>query len=248
MCLAIELDTITNLFYSDCTYYSSIQCFINELLQLFKKKSLKNFTQRDIEKYFKYLKVKNNSNSTINSKLSFLSRCLQYYNNTLKLPFQKVLNKEKQIITESNFYYLLDEFKHNKELYNFLMIAYYTGLRANEILNIRVQHIIKDENVYFLNLYNTKNHKDNFIPLSPNLNTIVGGFSEFTLNYKQVYYELKKYGITPHRFRHTFITRCYEKGLDSFSIMKLTNQTSLSVHQRYNHITNKRLKDIVKVL
>lgn len=249
MCLTSELNTLIDIFYSDCSYLNNIQSATKELINIFKKKSLKRFNQKDIEKYIKILKLKNNSNSTINNKLVFLHKALTYNNNNdLKLPFQKVKNKEKNIITSEQFNYLLNEFQTNKDMYNIIMIAYYTGLRVNEILNIKQQHLIYDDNTYYLNLYNTKNHKDNLIPLSHKLDEIMNNFKEFELNYKQVYYYLKKYNITIHQFRHTFITNCYEKGLDSFSIMRLTNQTSLSVHKRYNHITNKRLKDLIKVL
>lgn len=246
--LANELNNIVTLFYADCSSYSNIQSNVIELEKLFKKKSLIKFKQTDIEKYFKHLKLKGNSNSTINGKLVFLSKALKYYKNPLIMPYQKVKNKEKHIITETQFEYLLDVFQDNQDMYQFLMLAYYTGLRANEILNIRHQHITNDNGIYYLNLYNTKNHKDNYIPLSSNLNDLLDNFRRFTLDYKQVYYNLKKYKVTAHQFRHTFITKCYEKGLDTFSIMKLTNQTSLSVHQRYNHISNKRLKELIKVI
>lgn len=246
--LAKELNNVVTLFYSDCSCYNNIQSNVIELENVFKRKSLTKFKQKDIEKYFKYLKLKNNSNSTINGKLVFLSKALKYYKNTLVMPYQKVKNKEKQIITETQFEYLLDVFQNNQEMIQFLNLAYYTGLRANEILKIRQQHIVNEADTYYLNLYNTKNHKDNFIPLSTRLITILVNYKEFTLDYKQVYYNLKKYKVTAHQFRHTFITKCYEKGLDTFSIMKLTNQTSLSVHQRYNHISNKRLKELIEVI
>ncbi len=246
--LVDELNNIFNLFYIDSPSYNNILSNIKELEELFKKKSLIKFKQKDIEKYFTLLKRKNNSNTTINGKLVFLSKALKYYKNPLVIPYQKVKNKEKQIITETQFKYLLDVYQENQEMIQFLNLAYYTGLRANEILNIRRQHIVNEADTYYLNLYNTKNHKDNFIPLSTRLTTILVNFKEFTLNYKQVYYNLKKYRVTAHQFRHTFITKCYEKGLDTFSIMKLTNQTSLSVHQRYNHISNKRLKELIEVI
>ena len=223
--------------------------YINELIYIFKKKSIKKLTQKDIEKYFKYLKVtKSNSNATINCKLAFLGKGLEYYNNNLKLPYQKVINKPKNIITYTQFNYLVDSYNQNKQMLQYLYLAYYTGLRVNEILNIRTGHFKKEENIYYLNLYNTKNHSDNFIPLTNKLNDIVNSFEEFTLNYKQVHYLLSLHKVTSHQFRHTFITRCYEKGLDCMVIMKLSNHKSLSVHQRYNHISNKRLKDIVQVL
>lgn len=242
-----ELDNIINLYYSDCSSYNNILSISKEILTIFKRRSLNKFKQSDIEKYIKNLKTKGNTNATINTKLSFISKALKYYKNELIIPFQKVSNKEKETISNTQYNYLIEETKDNEELNKFIQIAYYTGLRANEILNIRIQHI-KYDNGYFINLYNTKNHRDNFIPITNKLNSIFDNFQEFSLNYKQVYYLLKKFNITPHQFRHTFITNCYEKGLDSFTIMKLTNQTSLSVHQRYNHISNKRLQDVVNVL
>lgn len=247
--LTKELNNIVDLYYSDSTYLSSINSKVNELITIFKKKSLKKFTQKDIEKYIKVLKIEhNNTNATINSKLCFLSKCLKYNQVNLVIPFQKVVNKNKSIITSEQLQVLLQSFKDNKELIQFVNIAYYTGLRANEILRIRYSHIIKDNNYYFINLYNTKNHKDNLIPVTPKLNKILDDFIEFSIDYKQVYYQLKKQGINAHQFRHTFITKCYEQGLDSFSIMRLTNQSSLSVHQRYVHHSNKQLINAIDKL
>ncbi|MCD7779996.1 MAG: tyrosine-type recombinase/integrase [Candidatus Gastranaerophilales bacterium] len=202
---------------------------------------MKKFKQKDIEKYLKVLKAKNNKATTINNKLAYLSKCLNYTGIKVVIPYQKTQKADKSVINKNDFRKMRLTMQKNKELYNFSCIAYYTGLRANEILNIRMQHIKKEGNNYFLNLYNTKNHQNNFIPITRKLNFIFKNFQEFTLNYKQIHYELKKLDVTAHQFRHTFITNCYEKGLDSFTIMKLTNQKSLSVHQRYVHLQNKML-------
>lgn len=242
-----ELNIVNELYYETATYYRQIQSTAGELLTLFKK-SLKKFTQRDIEKYFRYLRAKGNSTSTINFKLTYLNKALKYHQNILIMPFQKVHNKTKIIISERSFKQLLKKFKDNQEMYNFIMIAYYTGLRANEILGILKLHITKENNNYYINIYDTKNHRDNLIPVSQKLNNILEHFEEFTLNYKQVHYELSKHNITAHQFRHTFITRAYEQGIDSFSIMKLTNQRSMSVHQRYVHHSNKLLAATVNRL
>lgn len=246
--LSLELNNILDIYYHSSSSFNNVVAMNNELIKIFKKKSLKKFLQKDIELYLRQLRANNNSSSTINSKLVHLNKCLKYYGTKLIIPYQKVKNKEKEIISQTQYEYLKEEFKANNDVYKFIVLAYHTGMRANEILNIRIQHFKYDSGVYFLNLYNTKNHKDNYIPLSKEVNHIVENFEEFNINYKQLYYELKKYSITPHQFRHSFITRAYEKGLDSFTIMKLTNQTSLSVHQRYNHISNSRLRDIVQVL
>lgn len=246
--LSTELNLINELFYNNSSF-NTIQSKANEITRLFKK-SLKTFKQKDIEKYFRYLKSQNNSASTINSKLAYLSKCLRYYNVVnIIMPYQVIKQKPKEIITPEQFKQLRHSiYRENKELYYVILIAYYTGLRINEILNIRMQHIRIEQAKIFVNIYNTKNHTDNLIPINNKLRFIFKDFKEFTLNYKQVYYLLKQYGITAHQFRHTFITRCFEHGLDSYSVMKLTNQKSLSVQQRYVHITNKFLADKVNSL
>lgn len=246
--LTQELDIINELYYESATCYKQILSATKELESLFKK-SLKKFTQRDVEKYFRHLRDKGNSTSTINFKLTYLNKGLKYYQNNLIMPYQRVRNKTKIVITERVFKKLQKHYKEtNKELYTFITIAYYTGLRANEILGILQHHITKENNVYFINLYDTKNHSDNLIPVTKKLNNLLENFEEFTISYKQLHYELSKHNITAHQFRHTFITRAYEQGIDSFSIMKLTNQRSMSVHQRYVHHSNKALAATVNRL
>lgn len=243
-----ELNTINELYYNDTNSSKTINSHTNELINIFKNKSLVKFKQTDIEKYIKILKNKGNKNSTINSKLAYLSKSLHYYKNELVIPYQKLNKAHKDIITYEYFMQLSNNIKTNFELLQFIQIAYYTGLRANEILNIRMQHIVKKDDTYYINIYNTKNHRDNFIPVTNKLNNTLNNFKEFTLKYKQVHYELKKQGITAHQFRHSFITRCFESGLDVFTVMKLVNQTSITSTKNYVHLQNKFLAEKVNIL
>lgn len=253
MCLKDELITINDLFYNDSNSYSGMESKAKELVFLFKTKSLKKFKQKDVETYIKYLITQGNENSTINSKLAYLSKCLKYYNNLLKMPYKKQHKKHKNLISYNQYNELLKKIRlgflqvnHKKELMQFIQIAYHTGLRASEILNLRQQHITKLDNTYFLNIYDTKNHCDNLIPVKQTLNLTLDNFQEFSINYKQVYYELKKAGINPHLFRHSFITRSYESGLEPFTIMKLVNQKSLASTKEYVHLRNKFLVNQVE--
>ena len=247
-----ELNTINTLFYENS---SALKGFISkgtELLKVFKTKSLKKFTQRDIEKYLLYLKRRGNKNSTINAKLAYLSKCLKYHGVTLIIPYQTVKPKHKDIIPADNFTELLktasEIIEPNKlnELIQFLNIAYYTGLRASEVLKLNRLHIKKQDDIYFLSIYDTKNHTSNLIPVNKKLNKTLDNFQEFTLNYKQLYYELKKLGITAHQFRHSFITRSFENGLSAFTVMRLVNQTSINSTKQYVHLQNKFLADAVQ--
>lgn len=242
-----ELTTINNLYYIDTTSYNTINSHTNELVDIFKTKSLVKFQQKDIEKYITILKTKGNQNSTINSKLAYLSKSLKYYGNSLKIPYQRLKQTEKNIISPEQLQQFINNI-NDTELIQFILLAYYTGMRANEILNIRATHILKDNDTYYINLYNTKNHKNNIIPVSNKLNKVLDNFQEFTYNYKQIHYLLHKQGITAHQFRHTFITRCFEHGLDVFTVMRLVNQTSISSTKKYVHLQNKFLADKVNIL
>ena len=236
--LTNDLNLINELFYYNSTAFKNIESINTELIQLFKNKSIKNFKQKDIEKYLKFLRSKNNKNTTINTKLSYLSKCLKYFKVKCVIPFQRVHKENKEIITYTTYIDLFLKTQEDKELQQFIQIAYFTGLRANEILNIKIQHIIKQSNDYFINIYNTKNHKDNLIPISNNLKDCLNNFQEFTMSYQQLHYKLNKYNVTAHQFRHTFITRCFESGLDSFTIMRLVNHTSLQTTKNYIHLQN----------
>lgn len=244
-----ELNTINELYYSNTNSFKTINSHTNELLQVFKNKSLVKFTQKDIEKYIKVLKQKQNANTTINNKLAYLSKGLNYYgNNKLIIPYQRITPKQKDIITFTQYKDLILKNINDAELCQFIHIAYYTGLRASEILNIRYSHIKYEDATYYLNIYDTKNHKNNFIPVNNKLNDILLHFQEFTYNYKQIHYLLSKQGITAHQFRHSFITRCFEKGLDAFTVMRLVNQTSINSTKHYVHLQNKFLADKVNTV
>ena len=233
-----ELENINTLYYNNTSSFSIIATKTIELTNLFPRKSFKKFTQKDVEKYVKYLKQKGNKPATINSKLAYLSKCLHYYdNNNLKIPYQKIVITEKEVITEQQYKNLLLAFKDNTEMQAIIQILYNTGLRISEVLALQPKDIITDGTHYFLYITKSKNNKKNYIP-TKNINNLLKNFKPFTLTYRQVIYQLKQYNITPHQFRHTFITRCYEQGLDSFTIMKLTNQHSLSVNKRYCHLSN----------
>ena len=50
--------------------------------------------------------------------------------------------------------------------------------------------------------------------------------------------------ITPHTFRHTFATRCFEAGIDAKVVQKFLGHYSISITlDLYTHITNEKAKE-----
>ena len=55
-------------------------------------------------------------------------------------------------------------------------------------------------------------------------------------------------GIYPHAFRHTFATRCFEKGLDPLVVQSIMGHANYSTTVSYTHILDDiKQKEISKV-
>ena len=52
--------------------------------------------------------------------------------------------------------------------------------------------------------------------------------------------------IHPHAFRHTFATRCFEKGLDPLVVQKIMGHSNYSTTISYTHVLQDKLKEAVE--
>ena len=183
--------------------------------------------------------------------------------------FPKVLYKEQ-----------IDEiFERNKERKDplqlrdqtILEILYFCGLRANEIVNIELQHInikkrflrvmgkgSKERLVpfteecaktieYYLNTTRLELLKNNF---EPNTYLILNSRGE-KLTTRGLEYILDQIeekcglfvGLHPHILRHSFATHLLENGADLRVIQELLGHESLNATQVYTHVTENVMKD-----
>lgn len=54
--------------------------------------------------------------------------------------------------------------------------------------------------------------------------------------------------LHPHAFRHTFATRCFEKGLDPLFVQSIMGHSNYSTTVSYTHILNDvKTKEVAKV-
>lgn len=173
-----------------------------------------------------------------------------------KLPI--VLNKEEvNRIFEANL-----NLKHRLVL----MFLYYTGVRLNEIINLKWEDIDIQRGVIHLKV--AKGEKERIVFLHDNLRKFVEYFNlkkegfVFLSNFGKKYNKrtiqvivknaAKKAGIgkkiTPHTLRHTFATHLLEAGADIRHIQKLLGHANLQTTQIYTHVANKDIKNLSKLL
>jgi site-specific recombinase XerD len=147
-----------------------------------------------------------------------------------------------------------------------LMFLYYTGIRLDEIVNLKWEDI--DFNRDTIHLKITKGSKERVIFLHDKLKNFIMTFNLqsagliFTSNLGKKYNKrtiqiivknaARKSKIskkaTPHILRHSFATHLLEGGADIRHIQRLLGHSNLQTTQIYTHVANKDLNKLANLL
>lgn len=155
---------------------------------------------------------------------------------------------------------------------NIIECLYSCGLRVSELVELKISNIYYKESVI---LVHGKGNKERFVPIDEltltNIKTYIEdyrikhskeGKSEDVLFLNRrgnkltrimIYTIVKDIvaklrlakNISPHTFRHSFATHLLENGADLRSIQQLLGHENIVTTERYMHIDNSFLKDIV---
>lgn len=264
----ISIDTAFNLFInfnSDIKRSDTIRFYRDHVKPFFRfcdMNNIKNFndiTNDILNLYFLYLKNFNNSNNTINKRIGLLRNIYHFllsngYINDLKLVFKHFEEKPKEIttITEKDILTLLEYFKTKSLKYRvIILLLLETGLRRNELVNIKKANINLKEKKIFLDL--TKTHKYRYIYFSDTLkkllekqlkeNTNIYLFEtkdhkKLNANYiTYILFMAKKHtkitNLSPHKLRHTYATMLLKNGANIEEVRRLLGHTSYEMTKRY---------------
>ena len=152
-----------------------------------------------------------------------------------------------------------------------LQLLYQTGIRRNELINLKEQHIDKRSNTIKVL---GKGSKERLIPVNNQLLQLIENyisdkkiqFPELSRNYllvnkkgkmlypKYVYNKVKLYigsvstneRKSPHILRHSFATHLTNNGASINAIKELLGHSSLAATQVYTHNSIEKLKDVHK--
>ncbi len=126
--------------------------------------------------------------------------------------------------------------KSNNKYKNLFYFYLNTGARLNEALNLKLSDVDYDNKTIHINGTKTKS-ANRTIPVNDNvLNLIDKKEIPFDFNERQVQKEFKMIcqelgfeKITIHSLRHTFVTRCIEKGIKLTTIQKWVGHSSIKI-------------------
>ncbi len=143
-----------------------------------------------------------------------------------------------------------------------IQMAYATGMRASELIDLRWQDIDFQRNT--IHIRRAKGKKDRIVMLSPKIKKGLRSLSEEKAGYVFVSGRQKKYSlravqkivdnarkkagikkkITPHSLRHSFATHLLERGIDIRYIKELLGHSDISTTLVYTKVSNRDLSRI----
>ncbi|HHW55139.1 MAG TPA: tyrosine-type recombinase/integrase [Firmicutes bacterium] len=149
-----------------------------------------------------------------------------------------------------------------------LLTFYYTGIRLEELLNLRLEDLSPDCSE--LRIVRGKGDKSRLLPVHPVLQEAlrlylakerVGGEGEYLfttrkgrpLSRSTVYQLVKKYAwraglevnVTPHILRHTFATHLHQNKVDIYRISALLGHSNIENTAIYTHTDDALLREAV---
>jgi integrase/recombinase XerD len=249
---------------------------------------LKNYSKNTIENYVCQVDIflkqmsdeytepaKVNSNAIINYLLSFKShntnkhaQCalrlfyreiIRQPNKFHRIPYPKKVKSLPKVIDKEMLVSRIEKILNIKHK-AIISLAYSTGMRVSEIINLKIEDIDSDRMIIFIN--NSKGRKDRLVPLSPNILKIL---REYYIQYRPKVYlfngqKSEKYSSRAcnqivkkyighqyhfHTLRHSNATALLEAGTDLRIIQKHLGHSSTKTTEIYTHVSQNLIQQII---
>lgn len=174
-------------------------------------------------------------------------------------------DKELQLIIDST---------PRQFLKDIFTIAFYSGLRISEILNMKWSWIDDSQNLIITKIsedYKTKSKRERIIPIHSKILKILNRIKPVIVNpksliishstgrkfnedfiSKQFKKSLRAAGLNDkihlHTLRHSFCSNLVQKGVSLFVVKELAGHQNITTTQNYSHLTQSSLSDAVCLL
>ncbi len=247
--------------------YSTIKNYLYIINDFLKKFELPD--EESVEKYFESKEaISKNSRATQTRIFRSFGKFIQKkYKIDFTLPEAPRIGKTLPVfLSKKEVAKLLNAARNNLRDFTIISFIIYTGVRVNELTNIRTSDIdFYQSTVRVVG----KGDKERIIPIAEELLGLIKKYLHSRsvkgkylfvnrfgkrLSSLSIQIIVKKYGqkahikkhITPHKLRHTFATLALESGVSPITISELLGHSSLNTTMKYTHVTNKLSKEAVK--
>jgi len=263
----------------------TIYAYISDINQLLSFTISNRITETSIDDYFFKLNKSQFLDSSINRKMSSIRAFFRFLyeenyisdNPAKNINTPHILRKLPDVLTQNEILKILDECDLNtmkgKRDRAMIEVAYGSGLRVSELINIKLSDIDFDESL--IRIYG-KGKKERIVPIGQfgisytkiyindvrhNLKNFLNSDILFlNMNGNPItrmgfwkilkFYTLKagiKKHVSPHTLRHSFATHLLEGGADLRSIQEMLGHSSITTTEIYTHIDREYLKETIKL-
>ncbi|CDC68716.1 phage integrase family protein [Staphylococcus sp. CAG:324] len=211
-----------------------------------------------LSNFIEYQKIRGVKNSTINKRLKPL-KLMYRFNNILdnEIFLQKKLKEDKKTfpilskceMQKLNIYLSSNKLSFKNQLLIKLLID--TGVRLNEILNIKVKNINFDNFTIYLDV--TKTKKSRYVYFTNDtLKLLIKYIKKSNLTKNDKLFDLTSSGVLslfyrikntlnfkefhPHMLRHGLATNLNKKGMSVFEIQQIMGHENVATTNRYIHL------------
>ena len=242
---------------------------VKQFLEFLSEKKLA-FLSKSVENWLSFLHVEKTSQ---NRKLSAVKKFAKFlksrgFDVDVKVQSARVERKIPSPPHEKNLIDIINaldkmsgsfETKRDKAI---LTVLWGTGLRASELVSLKLQNLNFQEG--YMKVFG-KGRKERIVPLSgkvaralreyleerrklkPKADTVFLNSKGKPLTRQGLWFILKKYGFHPHELRHAFATTLLEGGADLRSVQVLLGHKNLSTTFIYTKVSPKTLSKAVQM-
>lgn len=192
----------------------------------------------------------------------------------VKIKTPKVTKSIPAYISEAELI-LINNQTEDQILKSIFTIAFYTGMRLNEILNMKWNWINFNQKIITIKIsddFKTKNKRERIIPIHNKVKTILQGYyplGSIPIN-ELVFYRKKGIKLNGefiskqfkqcvrsaklnenyhfHTLRHSFASNLVQKGANLYVVKELLGHEDIKTTQVYSHLTQRSLTNAVYLL
>lgn len=209
--------------------------------------------------------IQNYNFSSTSQQNQVISSIKFLYEKVLKKSYGKVdfsrPNKEKSLPKVIDKQFLIENINSIENIKHraILTLAYSTGMRVSEVVNLKIEHV--DSKRMVINIIQGKGRKDRVVPLSVGVLDLL---REYYKIYKPEEYMFngqnsKKYSSTScnqivkkylgkdyhmHMLRHSCFTTLLEFGVDLRIIQKIAGHSNVKTTEIYTHVSTNLLSKV----
>ena len=231
------------------------------------KKEPKSITKHDIKDYLNILVSRNKSGSTINvylNALKFLVEEVFNRNFNVKIKYSKISKTLPVVLSKEELSRLINEIENSKHKL-MIKLMYSSGLRVNELVNLRVRDLDFNSNYGWVR--HGKGNKDRLFIIADSLKLdLISYIKENNLDHdswlfnsynghisvRTIQVIVKKAAkkakilknVHSHTLRHSFATHLIENGYDIVSVQTLLGHNSAETTMRYVHMVSPKLINV----